>query len=189
MPLLLIGMSTLLFVPGLHHRVVMRQPLRSGGAGIGMASEEATPSPLSMDVSDLGVTMDDLKAPISDVMDVEASGCESTSRISPDSGCVWSETASRMEVTLTIPGLLGQPAGSLAVEMTETTATITAFGRAVWSCVLLGLAVPASARTEVEPAAPPMTPMQPVVRLTVDKAESGRWGGLIKQIGEDSLIQ
>ena len=55
--------------------------------------------------------------------------------------------------------------------------------------VLLGLAVPASARTEVEPAAPPMTPMQPVVRLTVDKAESGRWGGLIKQIGEDSLIQ
>ena len=98
MPLLLIGMSTLLFVPGLHHRVVMRQPLRSGGAGIGMASEEATPSPLSMDVSDLGVTMDDLKAPISDVMDVEASGCESTSRISPDSGCVWSETASRMEV-------------------------------------------------------------------------------------------
>ena len=98
MPLLLIGMSTLLFVPGLHHRVVMRQPLRSGGACIGMASEEATPTPLSMDVSDLGVTMDDLKAPISDVMDVEASGCESTSRISPDSGCVWSETASRMEV-------------------------------------------------------------------------------------------
>ena len=40
------------------------------------------------------------------------------------------------QVTLTIPGLLGQPAGSLAVEMTETTATITAFGRAVWSCVL-----------------------------------------------------
>ena len=25
--------------------------------------------------------------------------------------------------------------------------------------------------------------------LTVDKAQSGRWGGLIKQIGEDSLIQ
>jgi hypothetical protein len=34
-----------------------------------------------------------------------------------------------------------------------------------------------------------MTPMQPVVRLTVDKAQTGRWGGLIEQIGEDSLIQ
>ena len=165
MSLLLLGANALLFVPGLHHRgVVVRQPLRSGGAGIGMASE-----PLPVDVSDLGVTMDDLKAPISDVMEVEASGCESTSRISPDSGCVWSETASRMEaqshtlyrtptlpqlqsrasavvlcaepapiraqVTLTIPGLLGQPADSLAVEVTETTATVTAFGRAVWSCV------------------------------------------------------
>lgn len=151
----------------------------------------------------------------------------------------------RAQATLTIPGLLGQPADSLAVEMTETTATITAFGRAVWSCVrapgrehgptaagrrpspkrpascsglvwgplrrrtppaappgrgvrhqicfptqvLRGLADPNSARTEVEPAAPPMTPMQPVVRLTVDKAQTGRWGGLIKQIGEDSLIQ
>ena len=41
----------------------------------------------------------------------------------------------------------------------------------------------------MEPAAPPMTPMQPVVTLAVDKAQSGRWGGLIKQIGEDSLIQ
>ena len=41
----------------------------------------------------------------------------------------------RAQVTLTIPGLLGQPTDALAVEMTETTATITAFGRAVWSCV------------------------------------------------------
>ena len=113
MPLLLIGVSTLLFVPGLHHRVVMRQPLRSGGAGIGMASEEATPTPLSMDVSDLGVTMDDLKAPISDVMDVEASGRESTSRISPDSGCVWSESASRMEAprSHTLPQLQSHASG------------------------------------------------------------------------------
>ena len=156
--------------------------------------------------------------------------------------------ATRAQATLTIPGLLGQPADSLAVEMTETTATITAFGRAVWSCVrapgrehgptgagprksprwpascsglawgllrrrwaphasgraawprrappvrfptqvLRGLADPDSAQTEVEPASPPMTPMQPVVRLTVDKAQTGRWGGLIEQIGEDSLIQ
>ena len=87
--MLLLPLSAQLFVPGLHQGVVVRQPLRSGG--IGMASK-----PLSVDVSDLGVTMDDLKMPINS-LEVEASGCESTSRISPDTGCVWSETASRVE--------------------------------------------------------------------------------------------
>ena len=87
--MLLLPLSAQLFVPGLHQGVVVRQPLRSGG--IGMASK-----PLSVDVSDLGVTMDDLKTPINS-LEVEASGCESTSRISPDTGCVWSETASRVE--------------------------------------------------------------------------------------------
>ena len=87
--MLLLPLSAQLFVPGLHQGVVVRQPLRSGG--IGMASK-----PLSVDVSDLGVTMDDLKTPINS-LEVEASGCESTSRVSPDTGCVWSETASRVE--------------------------------------------------------------------------------------------
>ena len=32
--------------------------------------------------------------------------------------------------------------------------------------------------------------MQPEVRLSVEKAETGaRWGGLIQQIGEDSILQ
>ena len=90
--MLLLPLSAQLFVPGVHQGVAVRQPLRSGSGGIGMASK-----PLSVDVSDLGVTMDDLKAPISDMLEVEASGCESTSRVSPDTGCVWSETASRVE--------------------------------------------------------------------------------------------
>jgi len=87
--MLLLPLSAQLFVPGLHQGVVVRQPLRSGGIGM-------TSKPLSVDVSDLGVTMDDLKTPINS-LEVEASGCESTSRISPDTGCVWSETASRVE--------------------------------------------------------------------------------------------
>lgn len=101
----LLSVSSLLLVPGLHLRGTARLPLRSGGAGIGMGEQQPPPpssplpSPLSVSVADLGVTMDDLKAPLSDVVGVEASGCESTSRVTPDSGCVWSETASRVEAS------------------------------------------------------------------------------------------
>ena len=97
----LLGVSSLLLVPGLHLRGA-RLPLRSGGACIGMGEQQPQPppsSPLSVSVADLGVTMDDLKAPLSDVVGVEASGCESTSRVTPDSGCIWSETASRVEAS------------------------------------------------------------------------------------------
>ena len=97
------------------------------------------------------------------------------------------------------PAEVAQAAGKLLRASLGPAPAPHASGRAAWqrrappfrfpTQVLRGLADPDSARTEVEPAAPPMTPMQPVVRLTVDKAQTGRWGGLIKQIGEDSLIQ
>ena len=73
--MLLLPLSAQLFVPGLHQGVVVRQPLRSGG--IGMASK-----PLSVDVSDLGVTMDDLKTPINS-LEVEASGFVSLKGLRP----------------------------------------------------------------------------------------------------------
>ena len=140
----------------------------------------------SIDVSDLGVTIEDLQAPLPAVagLEVETSGAESVSRVSVNDGCRWTETASEVDADLTIPGLLGQPAGSLAVEMTETTATITAFGTAVWSCVLRGTVDPALTKIAINAEG-----MQPVVAVAVTKTPSGRWGGFIKQIGEDSLLQ
>ena len=141
----------------------------------------------SIDVSDLGVTMEDLKAPLpmESGVEVETSGSESVSRVSLNDGCRWTETASEVEAGLTIPGLLGQPAGCLAVELTETTATITAFGTAVWSCVLRGTVDPSQTKVAISSEG-----MQPVVAVAMTKTPgSGRWGGLIKQIGEDSLLE
>ena len=97
------------------------------------------------------------------------------------------------------PAAVAQAAGKLLRASLGPAPAPHASGRAAWprrappfrfpTQVLRGLADPDSAQTGVEPAAPPMTPMQPVVRLTVDKAQTGRWGGLIEQMGEDSLIQ
>ena len=78
----------------------------------------------------------------------------------------------------------GQPSGALAVEVTPTTATVTAFGFAVWSCILRGRVNPSSAVVTISDGAD----MTPVLNLCVDKAEVGRWGGFIENIGEDSIL-
>ena len=144
-----------------------------------------------IDVSDLGLTMDDIEAPLpSEFFEgLTSTGYEAASRTvagaEPDQGALWVETDRAIDVTLTIPGLRGQPSGALAVDMTETTATITAFGFAVWSCLLRGRAVPGSARVETSDGAD----MVPVVKISLDKQSAGvRWGGFIEQIGEDSLL-
>ena len=143
-----------------------------------------------IDVSDLNLTMDDLNAPLppSLLQSLSTSGYQSTSRITTvhDNGCQWSEDANTISVTLTIPGLRGQPAAAIALEMTELTMTITAFGYAVWSCILNGRCVKESLEVvSIEDGEDRV----PVIRLNVNKAESGeRWGGFIGQIGEDSIL-
>lgn len=97
-----------------------------------------------IDVSDLGLTMEDLDAPLPDKMfQVTTSGTESTSRIPnvQDDGCVWEEGLDTMDVTLSIPGLRGQPPAALSLDITKNTSTITAFGMAVWSCILRGVSI------------------------------------------------
>ena len=140
-----------------------------------------------VDVSDLGLTMDDVEAPLPEAFfdGVASSGCESTSATAPDQGARWRETRAEVEVTLAIPGLRGQPAGCLAVEMTSTTATVTAFGYAVWSCVLRGEAVPGTARVEVTDG----EDLVPVVKIACEKQAPGTaWGGFIESVGQDSLL-
>ena len=84
-------------------------------------------------------------------------------------------------------GLRGQPAMAFAVEFTDTTLTLTAFGRQVWSCVLRGGIDPDASTFHVEDG----IGMLPVVYVTVRKASASatRWGGLIESVGEDSLLQ
>ena len=140
------------------------------------------------DVSDLGLTMDDLNAPLPpDLLGVSTCGYDSTSRIpdTGDSGCAWEEEEFAVKVVLTIPGLRGQPPTCLAVEVSETTATVTAFGLVVWSCILRGECLPSTASFSVEDG----EDMVPVIHLSVEKAATtDRWGGFIAQIGEDSIL-
>ena len=142
-----------------------------------------------VDVSDLGLTVDDLNAPLpQDVLQgIASSGYQTTSKVPDinDNGCQWAENGDTMEATLKIPGLRGQPAACLAVEFSTTTATITAFGRVVWSCILRGIAKPETGWFLTEDG----DDMIPVVQISVEKEDAAtRWGGFILQIGEDSLL-
>ena len=140
----------------------------------------------ALDVSDLGLSMADLETPIP-FDGLDSSGTESTSRTANDRGCEFVESAQRVEATLTISGLRGQPAGALALDLTSNTATITAFGITVWSCVLRGAIIPEASTFEM--LTDGENPMQPLVRLMVQKQPmQARWGGLIESIGEDSIL-
>lgn len=94
---------------------------------------ESESSSQQIDVSDLGLTMDDLNAPLPEgfLEGVELSGYESTSRISTvqDDACMWTETPDKIKATLSIPGLRGQPSMCLSVLTASNTVSITAFGR------------------------------------------------------------
>lgn len=142
----------------------------------------------SIDVSDLGLTMDDLNAPLpEEAFQLTKSGTQSTSRVPgvDDDGCIWEETADVIDATLSIPGLRGQPPAALALDITKNTATITAFGFAVWSCILRGNCDPET----VSFAATDGADMVPLITISVKKLDpSQRWDGFILQCSEDSIL-
>lgn len=142
-----------------------------------------------IDVSDLGLTMEDLNAPLPpEMFGLSTSGYESTSRIPDveDDGCSWTESAGQMEATLTIPGLRGQPAACLAVDYSDPHSIhVTAFGRIVWTAVVRN-----SYQTDTATFTVGDGPdMVPVIEVSFQKLPgSDRWGGFILQIGENSIL-
>mmetsp|Transcript_22671 Transcript_22671/g.25800 ORF Transcript_22671/g.25800 Transcript_22671/m.25800 type:complete len:212 (-) Transcript_22671:107-742(-) len=154
---------------------------------------------IEVDVSDLGLTMKDLEAPLPSelLQGITTTGYESTSRIESvqDNGCSWTESSDRIKVTLAIPGLRGQPAMALSVISSTNTVSVSAFGRIVWSCILRGEVKPQTVVFETKDG----SDMIPVIEYTVEKESSSsndnnetgqqqRWGGFILQIGEDSIL-
>ena len=140
----------------------------------------------SVDVADLKVSMDDLDKPLEELT-VDTRGVDHTSRTGiQDDGCAWTERADSVEAVLRIPGLRGQPSGSLSVDVTPTSCTVSSFGMAVWSCLLKGKANPDSVAVDISDGADAV----PTIELRAGKAEgsSGRWGGFIESIGEDSIL-
>ena len=88
-------------------------------------------------------------------------------------------------MTLTIPGLRGQPAACLAVLFSTTTISVTAFGRVVWSCIQRGTSVPERCSFLTEDG----KDMIPVIQLSVEKKDKDEvWDGFILQVGEDSIL-
>jgi hypothetical protein len=143
---------------------------------------------VSVDVSDLGLTMADLekKIPIHN-FSFESSGYQSTSRVPNvnDDGCYWVENADDLDVTLRIPGLRGQPAEALSVLFSSTTTSITAFGRIVWSAIQMGI----SDTDDCTFLTVEGNDAVPIVQLNIRKRDvDERWGGFILQVGEDSIL-
>jgi hypothetical protein len=146
-----------------------------------------------IDVSDLGLTMDDFNAPLpKEFFQVaETSGYESTSKIPSvkDDACFWTETPTDISVILAIPGLRGQPPMAMSVLTSTNTISVSVFGRIVWSAILRGETLPHTATFEAREG----SDFIPIIEYTVQKAETGtsgnrRWDGFILQVGEDSLL-
>ena len=156
------------------------------------SSESSTIATTEIDVSDLGLTMDDLNAPLpKDLFQViETSGYESTSRIPSvyDDACFWTETPTDVSVRLALPGLRGQPPMALSVLTSRNTISVAVFGRIVWSAILRGETLPETATFETREG----VDFVPVIEYTVHKADVAnsqrRWDGFILQVGEDSLL-
>ena len=152
------------------------------------SSDTTEDNVVSIDVSDLGLTMSDLEKeiPIHN-FSVESSGYQSTSRIPDvdDQGCYWVENAEDLDVTLRIPGLIGQPAEAISVLFSTTTVSVSVFGRIVWSAIQMGISDldDCSFMTDEDEYG------KPIIQLNVRKRDlDERWGGFILQIGEDSIL-
>lgn len=144
----------------------------------------------SIDVSDLGLTLDDfdVKFPTAGEggFQITASGYESTSRIPSDDnkGLLWEEDSNAIGVNLSIPGLRGQPVAAMDVAITSNTCTVTVFGYAVWSCIFKGVCLPESSSFQIGDG----NDMTPLITLSIDKKTTDRWDGIIASIGEDSIL-
>ena len=142
-----------------------------------------------IDVSDLNLTIDDLKKPIpKELLDsFQLAGYQTTSRLPnvDDNGCYWVESENDLDVTLQIPGLRGQPAACLSVLFSTTTISITAFGRVVYSAIQMGFSDPNDCSFLTEDG----EGMVPIIQMHIKKRNVGeRWGGFILQVGEDSIL-
>ena len=177
---------------------------RHGRSSIGISNtnkeENENDNVQSVDVSDLGLTMEDLHKPIPQELlsttgfTILGSGLESTSRIEAvnDEGCVWEESHELIGATLSIAGLRGQAVGAMDVVFSTTTCSVRVCGYTVWSCLLKGRCVPETALSNIQDGYDTV----PLITVSVAKEVNNDnnnnkfrcWDGFIEAIGEDSIL-
>ena len=161
---------------------------------ISTSTAHASTPATSIDVSDLGLTMEDLDKPIPAELfgdfKVTTSGYQSTSRVESvnDEGCMWEESPDAIEATLSIEGLRGQPVAAMDLAVSKTSVTVSVFGYSVWSCILKGECVPESAAYQIQDG----YDKTPLITVSIAKkkeiASEKRWDGFIETVGEDSIL-
>ena len=136
----------------------------------------------SVDVSDLGISMDQLYDPL-DAMSVESRG--SSKHFS------WWEQADAVYVSMKHEGMRGQPAGAIDIQFTDTTVTVTIFGYIVWSGLLAGVADATKCEFEAKDDLNdniPSISMKLAKRIDMVNGGTNRWDNFITDLGQDSIL-
>lgn len=139
----------------------------------------ANNGPIEVDVSDLGIFIDDLNTPLIDGADVETSG-------SSPLGYKWTESGWEVKVDLKHEGMRGQPAQAVSVDFTSTTVAVTIFGYAVWTGILIGESVPSGCSFQVIDDAGTRIP---IISMVIRKSSPARWNDFISNVSPNSLLQ
>ena len=92
-------------------------------------------TPNSIDVSDLGISMEDLNTPIKEIV-AESAGQSQRGYYS------WIESTDKMSCRWRHPGTNGQPHSAVRVDFTETTIAVFIFNYNVWTGITKGKMVP-----------------------------------------------
>ena len=132
---------------------------------------------VSVDVSDIGLTMEDLQVKLED-WNVKSFGTSSKGYYN------WVEGITMVEVEMIHPGIRGQPLEAIRVDFTSTTVTVCVFGYAVWSGVLAGSAEPSRSTYALS-----SNGVQPIITFSIEKSDESRWNEFISSVGVDSLLQ
>ena len=132
---------------------------------------------ISVDVADLGLTLDDLTRPLDEV---QAEIC------SRNSFSEWAETLDAIDIRMRHEGMRGQPCDAVKVDLTPTTITVSIFGYAVWSGVIKGPIVLDQSYWEVEEGLDRI----PTITLHLSKGYRELWGETwLEAIGVDGVLQ
>ena len=141
----------------------------------------------NIDVSDLGITIEDLDQPIKEIF-AESGGSSQRGYYA------WRESTDKMSVRWRHPGTSGQPHSAVRVDFTETTIAVFIFNYNVWTGMSKGCLDPSKCSYTTEEPPQDGLPI-PVVTMNIVKAEGSRerWNEVLVEgidgVAPNSMLQ